>query len=82
MHYTFDPFWDSLKKKGITKYQLIHKYKISNSTIDKLEHDKGIQLETICRICDLLELRIEDSVRVVDDSYVSMRKKIKENKED
>ena len=27
MHYTFDPFWDSLKKKGITKYQLIHKYK-------------------------------------------------------
>ena len=71
MHYTFDPFWESIKEKGLNKYKLIHKYGISASTIDKLDYDKGMQLETICRICDSLDLRIDECVRVVDDSYTS-----------
>ena len=79
MHYTFEPFWESIQKRGINKYQLIHKYGISASTVDKLDYDKGLQLETICRICNMLDLRIDECVRVVDDSYESKRvvKKLK-----
>lgn len=62
---TYKPFWETLKKKGITTYKLINYYEISNSTIQRLREDKGITTTTIDDFCKILDCKVEDIVEYV-----------------
>ncbi len=62
---TYKPFWETLKKKGITTYKLINYYEISNSTIQRLRENKGITTTTIDDFCKILDCRVEDIVEYV-----------------
>ena len=68
---TFEPFWDTLRRKRISQYDLIHKYRMSRGMLDNLKHNRSITLNTLndlcitydCSIADVIELnggRIED----------------------
>ena len=35
---TFEPFFETLEKKGISQYQLINDYDVSRGTLDALVH--------------------------------------------
>jgi len=52
----FDPFWETMKQKGISTYTPINKYNISSSTtIHRLRHNLGVTtqlLDNLCRIFD------------------------------
>lgn len=61
----YKPFWETLKKKGITTYKLINYYEISNSTIQRLRENKGITTTTIDDFCKILDCRVEDIVEYV-----------------
>ncbi len=62
---TYKPFWETLKKKGITTYKLINYYEISNSTIQRLRENRGITTTTIDDFCKILDCRVEDIVEYV-----------------
>lgn len=60
----FQPFFDTLKKKGVTQYQLIHKYGISRGTLDAMRKNKSVTLNTIVDFCLILDCDIQDIVKI------------------
>ena len=57
---SYKPFYDTIKKKGISTYKLINSFGISRSLIDRLKHDKPITTQTIDDLCGYLDCRVED----------------------
>lgn len=64
---TYEPFYDTLKKKGITTYKLINAYGVSRSLIDRLKHNKPISTVTINDLCGFLDCKIEDILIYIKD---------------
>ncbi len=48
---SYAPFWQTLKKKNISQYDLINKMYISSSMLQKLRTDKPITLKSIAMLC-------------------------------
>lgn len=56
----YDKFWKTLKQKGISQYELIHKYGISTGQLQRIRENRNMYLTTINRLCEILECKIED----------------------
>ena len=56
----YDKLWETMNKKGITKYTLHHKYHISKAQISRLQNNQGISMNTINNLCNILDCDIED----------------------
>lgn len=61
----YEPFWKTLKSKGISTYTLINKYHISSSTLSNMRHDRGISTLKINDFCRILDCRVEDIIKYV-----------------
>lgn len=60
---TFDPLWATMKKRGITTYNLITYHGFSRGLINKLKHNRNVTLETVERLCKILDCQVQDVVR-------------------
>lgn len=60
---SYEPFWNTLRKKNISQYTLIHKYHFSTGTLDALRKNKSITLNTLHDICVMLDCDIADVVK-------------------
>lgn len=67
---TYEPFYKTLKAKGITTYKLINQYGISRSLLDRLKHNKPISTVTLNDLCRILNCRVEDILLFVDDPKI------------
>lgn len=52
---SYKPFFETLKKKGITQYKLETEYGVSKGTVDNLRHNRSITLYTVDELCKILE---------------------------
>lgn len=59
---TYDPLWETLKKKGISSYKFINDYHISHGMYDNLKHNRNITMITLNELCDKLECDITDII--------------------
>lgn len=57
---SYQPLWDTMRRKNITTYTLVKKYGFSRGTLDTLKHDRNISTATLDDICELLDCRVED----------------------
>ena len=64
---TYEPFWNTIKEKGISTYALIQKHNISSATINRLRKNQGISTLTIDDLCRILECRVEDILEYIED---------------
>ena len=64
---TYEPFFETLKRKGITTYKLINEYGFSKGTLDSLKQNKNVTMETLNYICNLLEGDINDVISYTKD---------------
>ena len=39
---SFEPLWETMKKKGISQYKLIKEYKISTGQLDRLRKNGNV----------------------------------------
>ena len=62
---TFEPFFETLEKKGISQYQLINDYDVSRGTLDALRKNKSVTLNTIVDLCMILDCENKYIVRVI-----------------
>lgn len=60
---SYEPFFETLKRKNITTYKLINDYGFSKGTLDSLRQNRNVTLETINYLCNLLECDITDIIR-------------------
>ena len=58
---SFDPLWETMKKKEITQYYLL-KSGIDNKTLDGLKKNKNITLLTLEKLCKIIDSTPNDIV--------------------
>ncbi len=63
----YDPFWKTLKERGISTYYLIQECNVSSSTIDRLRKNKPVTTVTINDLCRILHCRIQDIAQYLPD---------------
>lgn len=56
----FDRLWQTMKDRKITEYDLYTKYNVNRSQINRLKHNKNVEVNTIDKLCNILQCRVED----------------------
>lgn len=67
---SYKPFFDTLKKKGITQYKLETEYGISKGTVDNLRHNRSITLYTVEELCRTLECEPWEIFEIIADKQL------------
>lgn len=62
---TYNPFWETLKKKNISTYSLEHKYNMNKATIYRLKHNHNITMQTLDQLCQTFDCDITDIIEYV-----------------
>lgn len=57
---SYDPLWETMRRKNISTYTLIKDYNFSRGTLDSLKHNRNISTATLDDICRILDCRVED----------------------
>ena len=73
----YDQLWETLKKKGISQYNLVTDYNISKSLLQRLRNNEGISTHSINMLCNILDCQIQDIAEFIKDNDFQT----KENKE-
>lgn len=64
---TFEPLWNTLKKKNISQYKLIKDYKISTGQLDRLRKNGNVNTYTLNQLCEILECDLSDIAKYTND---------------
>lgn len=65
---SYSPMWETMRRKQITTYTLIEKYKFSKGTLDSLKQNRNISTATLNDICRMLDCRVEDVLVYIPDA--------------
>lgn len=58
----YEPFWSTLEKKKLSKYQLIYYWGISSNTLRRMSHNEAISTTTLNELCLILNCKVQDIV--------------------
>ena len=56
----YDRLWQTMKDRGVTQYDLYTHHNVNRSQIDRLRQNKNVEVNTIDRLCNILDCRVED----------------------
>lgn len=56
----YEPLWKTMEERNISTYALIHKHGFSSRTINNLKHNKGITVDTLEKLCKILNCTPND----------------------
>ena len=65
---SYEPFYRTLKEKGVSTYKLINEFGISRSLLDRLKHNKPISSVTLNDLCTILHCQVEDVMVFTEDT--------------
>ncbi len=60
---SYEPLWETMKRKGVTQYMLIKKLGVSPAQITRLKRNESVSTHTIDIFCSILDCRVEDIMR-------------------
>ena len=63
----YDRLWETMRRKGITQYDLYTKHGITRSLLARLRHNRNVEIITIDRLCTILQCNVEDVLEHVAD---------------
>lgn len=61
---SYEPLWKKIGEMKMSKSELCKTAKLSRSTLTQLNGNKSVTLETILRICNMLNCEINDVVEM------------------
>ena len=64
---SYQPFYETLKKRNLTTYKLINQFGVSRSLLDRLKNNKPISTVTLNDLCKYLECKVEDILVYIED---------------
>jgi len=56
----YQGLWETMKKRGISQYRLIHDYHFSSGQLDRLRRNENVSTHTLDLLCKILGCRLED----------------------
>ena len=57
---SYEPLWETMRRKGVTTYALIKNYSFSRGTLDSLKQGRNISTSTLNDLCRILDRRVDD----------------------
>ena len=63
----YDKLWQTVKAKGLSEYKLYTYYNVNRSLLNRLRHNKNVEVNTIDRLCNILGCKVGDIMEHVPD---------------
>ena len=63
----YDRLWQTMKDRGVTQYALYTRYNVNRAQIDRLRKNQNVEVNTIDKLCNILECRVEDIMEHIPD---------------
>ena len=64
---SYEPLWRTMKQQNVTTYTLIYKHNFSPYTITNLKRNKSITMNTLEKLCKILNCQAESIVIFTED---------------
>ncbi|MBE6960122.1 MAG: helix-turn-helix transcriptional regulator [Ruminococcaceae bacterium] len=64
---SYKPLWRTMKERGVTTYTLIYKNGFSAYTITSLRRNKSITMNTLEKLCTVLDCTPNDIIEFVNE---------------
>lgn len=56
----YDRLWQTMKQRGVSQYDLCTHYNVNRSQLNRLRHNENVEVNTIDKLCNILQCRVED----------------------
>ena len=56
----YDRLWQTMKQRGVSQYDLYTHYNVNRSQLNRLRHNENVEINTIDKLCNILQCRVED----------------------
>lgn len=56
----YDRLWKTMNERGVTQYSLYTHHNVNRSQINRLRNNKNVEVNTIDKLCNILNCRVED----------------------
>ena len=63
----FDRLWETMKEKGFSSYTLREEHDFHSDTIKNLRNNRNVSMNTLSKLCEVLDCRLEDIAEYVKD---------------
>ena len=57
---SYQPLWETMKRKQFTTYKLLRDYNFSRGTLENKKKGRAITTTTLNDICKILDCRVEE----------------------
>ena len=64
---SYEPLWKTMQEQNVTTYSLIYKHNFSPYTITNLKRKKSITMNTLEKLCKVLNCTADNVVEFIDD---------------
>lgn len=65
---SYRPLWETMDRKDVSTYTLIYKNGMNPRTINNLKHNRGITVDTLEKLCAILECTPNDIIEFIPDN--------------
>ena len=62
---SYAPLWETMRKQGLTTYDLIYKNGISSNTVHRIKNNNAITTKTLDELCFILNCNVSDIIEYV-----------------
>lgn len=62
---SYSPLFETMKHKGVTSYNLIHKKGFSKATYYRIKNGTSTNTDTIDALCKLLDCKVSDIIEYI-----------------
>ena len=63
----YDRLWATMRARGITQYALYTRHNVNRSQINRLRKNQNVEVNTIDKLCNILQCRVEDIMEHIPD---------------
>lgn len=56
----YDRLWKTMRRKGVSQYQLIHRYGFSTGQLDRLRKNENVSTNTLSTLCRILDCPLDE----------------------
>ena len=64
MTFSYEPLWETMRSRGVSTYELTEKRKFNKGTLWNMQHGNNVTVETLTELCEILDCKIEDVVKI------------------
>ena len=66
----YDRLWKTMENRGISQYDLYTRHNVNRSQINRLKHNKNVEIITFDLLCNILQCKVEDIMEHIPDDNI------------